>query len=48
MKQVTFLDHIISKCEFKTYSIGMRLQVLAMFVVFLDWLDIIEGLSKDF
>jgi hypothetical protein len=28
--------------------VGMHLQVLAIFGVFLDWLDIIEGLLKDF
>jgi hypothetical protein len=29
------------------YWVEIRLQVLAKFNVFLDWLDIIEGLSKD-
>jgi hypothetical protein len=55
MQQVAFLGHVISKggismdpTRFKMYCVGMCLRVLAIFGVFLDWLDIIEDLLKDF
>jgi hypothetical protein len=55
MKKVPFLGHVISKggisvdpSKVEDVLVGMCLLVLAIFRVFLDWLDIIEGLSKDF
>jgi hypothetical protein len=52
MKQVAFFRHVISKggisMDPSKVQDGMRLRVSAIFRVLLDWLDIIEGLLKDF
>jgi hypothetical protein len=55
LKQVAFLGHVISKggcswiqARFKMCWVGGSLQMSGIYEVFLDWLDIIGDLSKDF